>query len=182
MINIRKILSIKVIAVILFSNALLFFLINKLNHSISQYSLYFFLNGIYLIFAATNIRLKTGLFCSFITGLFLDSMFPYSFGLSTVCFIPLHFLLYKNRYKLHRDQNWHITLLAFAINLLLIAILFFSNSNGHLFELPYFIHCTTDLVISQILLILSAPWFFDFQRSTMQWVGVDLSIYDLSNT
>ena len=152
-------------AIILFgANAVLLYLSLLVNSSLASLSLYLVLLGPMLVLPALYLSQRSLLLCALLSGLWVDAALPSSFGLFTAAFLALSTLISLARIRFRAEQNYHPILLAHAVNLCCIALLTGATGTGHLTMPAFWLQVLLTTVLSHIVLLVVAPWFFNFER------------------
>lgn len=154
------------------ANALLIFLQALVNHRLAPLSVSVFVPGLMLILAPLYLRPLSGLLCLVLSGLWLDAAMPgLPFGFSMIVFVTLGLFIRHYRNRFQPQQNFHPLLLALLSNALwLLAVGFFAG-RGQLLDWIYQLRFWSDFLLSQLVLLAIAVWFFNLQRSALYFLG-----------
>ena len=146
----------------------LWFLMGELNHWVAPWQISFYLAGLFLTFGFIRLPLQQGLLHTSAIALWLDASSPHPLGLGLFLFLFLHLTIYSMRYRFPSDEtSWNV-FIAFLVNLIAFLTLSLWHAGGHPSHSLYWLRCLSDLLASQILLILLAPWFFALQQALAQ--------------
>ncbi len=152
-------------ALILFAaNALLLWLCQLVNSSLTALSLHLILLGPMLILPALYLNHRSYFVCTLLTGLWLDAALPSIYGLLTVGFLVMGTVIICLRIRFHAVHNHHCVLLAHAVNLCCIALLSLSIGLAPISSLAFWRQVLVTTVLSHTALIIIAPWFFNLER------------------
>lgn len=152
--------------ILFFSNAILLQLMLMVNSSNVWIGINLFILGPIFIIAPLYLTANQFFFCTLLTGFWVDAALPTPFGSMTLLLLGIGTLLLMTRRRFRAEKNFHPCLLAQGINLIAALYLFFLsqrhdlNTFFSLLETSFF-----ELVLSQLVLLFIAPWFFNFQRS-----------------
>ena len=161
--------------------ALLNLLVAQLNHIFAPWHVYFFAGGLLVVFAALRLDFRTGFAAVFLAGLFLDSAEPLLrfghhefFGVHAFLFAAAQVLIYSMRGRLPREETVISVMFALLVNLG-IFVVFSLLYTGRL-PAPFSVwsRLLIDLICSQILIALIAPWFFALQARVFLLAGFEL--------
>lgn len=158
----------------LLANGLLAFFIGQVNHSLTVFSVYLYLSGLFLVFPAITLSFLPGLICVFITGLWVDARLPLPFGTSATFFALGFTVAFLVRVSLRRPYNFSLVLVALGLNSLLYFCLFIYCGGTALHSVSYWIHGFIDLIISSFVLVLIGGWFYNLQRALFSACGLPL--------
>ena len=161
------------VLVAFFTLFLLWVLVAQLNHELSGAHVYLFVGGLFVTYSALLLRLREGVIVTVLAGLLCDANMPIALGISrlgfafahthTILFAIAHIVIFHLRDRIPRGETAARVLVALFTNLA-IFLLFSFTQIGHSpapgLAWPRII---ADLFISQIFLVLVAPWFFAFQ-------------------
>ncbi len=152
-------------------NFILILLTTQCNHYLSGFSLYLFLLGLPISFAGLSLSLRNGIIATAITGLLSDAITPLPYGLHFVLCLISFSILYVIRSRIPSKENVTIIVVVLLTNLFLFfavtAYVYLTGFNSNLSPL----HIVSDLIASQIILLLITRWFFAFQPSLLKLCG-----------
>ncbi|MFP4165947.1 MAG: hypothetical protein ACLFUF_02140 [Opitutales bacterium] len=147
------------------ANALLLHLTLMVNSALAPWSLYLVLLGPLPVLPAFYLRHGSFFLCTFLTGLWTDAILPVPFGCFTISFLTIGTLLFQWRIRFHPEHNLHPAVLAHMVNFLCILILFVLAGSGRFGTAAYWLQTGATLLVSHLVLLVIAPWFFNFERS-----------------
>ncbi|MBI4624709.1 MAG: rod shape-determining protein MreD [Verrucomicrobia bacterium] len=153
---------------------LLWTLVAEANHLLTGLRVYLFVGALYIAYAALAQPFRSGLAASLVGGLICDANAPgSSFGTHTLLFAAAHAGVFHLRDRLPRDDPTSRVIIALLANLALFLV--FSFSQMHRLPAPAaaWPRLFADLVCSQILLALIAPWFFAVQSRALLLARVE---------
>ena len=160
--------------VIVLANALLAFLGGQLNHHLAPLPVSVFLLGLCLPVAGLRLRLRPGLIAMFLSGLFVDAARPVPFGSTALLLAALFTCWHAVRSRLPRDGAAPVVVGALVANLVLFLaqplLLGATLAGGATWG-----RVVVDLLCSQLVVGLLAPWFFALQEQALLLRGVNLT-------
>jgi cell shape-determining protein MreD len=154
--------------VIVLCGFILLQLVGMSNHALAPARLYLWLGGLFVAFA--GLRLPP------LIGLLLDAVTPVPFGLHAFLFGIAQLVLVRIRHRFAATE----TLVAVTVALLTNLALFLALAFLYLGDAPEptaaGLRMLMDLLISQCVLALIAPWFFALQTRALEITGSGLRI------
>lgn len=153
---------------VLFATLLLLWTITEqANQLLAPYAVAIFLGGMYVTYAALRLPSAIGGPAVFLIGLVCDANAFLPFGTEALLFLALHLLIRRLRDRLPYEDTVGQVAIAWLANACLFLAL--SIGRAHRAPLPsaYWTRCGADLVLSQIVLALIAPWFFALQEASL---------------
>ncbi len=126
-----------------------------------------------VVLPALYLRHKSYFICTLCSGLWLDAALPSAFGLFTLSFLFGGALIFNVRVRFRADKNFHPVLLAHVLNALFIILLVLSEGRGQLGADVFWLQVLTTLLLSHLVLLFVAPWFFDLQRVLFELCHLD---------
>jgi rod shape-determining protein MreD len=141
------------------------------NDLIAPLHLSLFAGGLYVGTAAFMLPFRAGFFALFAAGLACDANSGAPFGTHAFLFTTAHVFLYHFRDRLPHEETVGRVFIVLLCNLALFAALTLVSlrSPSLLSRAGY--RFASDLVISQLVIAVIAPWFFSFQRQSLALVG-----------
>lgn len=163
------------------SNGFIFLLIGLFNTSVSFAYIYVFIPGLFPLFLAFNRPDSTGLVGCTLTGFLFDSMTPVPMGLFATLFACLHAGALVFSKRVHRENPLQYVSVAFVMNTICwIAVTLFV-ADGLIFDLKFFGRFFLNFLLSQIVIIPIAWWYFDFQAALLRALfGIHIFDEDLA--
>jgi rod shape-determining protein MreD len=152
---------------------LLWALVAQLNHDLAPVHVYLFVGGLFVAYAPLALPLGAGLASSFVAGLVLDANAPVAFGTHALLFAATHALLFDLRDRLPRDDVAGRVVIALLANFGLFLALSFLEAAHSAADASAWPRLAVDLLCSQIVLAIAAPWFFSLQRRVLVLAGAE---------
>ncbi len=160
-------------------NALLFFLTQLINSSLTGLSLHLVLFGPMLVLPALYLRHRSFFLCLLLTGLWVDAALPVPYGFFTTHFLITGTILFIFRHRFRAKHNNHPILIAHGVNFATILLLGIYIGQGSLSVLDYWLQLLTTSLLSHASLLAIAPWFFNFERMFFSLLDVNPNPEDL---
>ena len=161
-------------AILLFgSNVTLLYVTLIVNSALSIWSIYLLLLGPMIVFPALYLRHRHYLICTLCTGLWCDAALPSPYGFFTILFLITGACIFQLRIRFRAEQNYHPILLSHGVNFLFIITVSIYLTASHLFNVRFLIHLLVIAAISHFMLLIVAPWFFNFQRMLFTFFNLD---------
>lgn len=153
-------------------------LVAQANHALAPWHVYLWLGSLFLAYSALVLPLRSGLLTTFLGGLLCDSATGSTPGLHALLFAAAHALLFHLRDRLPRDDTTGRVVIALIANLALFLVFSFLqlallSSAGDVWP-----RLICDLLCSQVVLALIAPWFFAFQAAALRLADPTAEAYD----
>ncbi|MEY4939413.1 MAG: hypothetical protein RIQ93_1148 [Verrucomicrobiota bacterium] len=163
-------MSIRRTLILFLTLLVLWFVVSEVNHALTVWRVYVFLGGLFVAYAALTQPLRAGLAASLMAGFVCDANAPAEIlGTHTLLFAAAHLTVFKVRDRVSRRDTASQVITALLINL----ALFFAFSVTQIGRSAAWPRLFADLLFSQVLLILVAPWFFAFQSRALVMGRVD---------
>jgi cell shape-determining protein MreD len=145
-------------------------LAGQLNHAISGMHASVYLGGLFVAFAALRLPLLPSLYATFLAGCAVDAGSPLPFGTHAFLFAGAHLFIFNLRDRLPRDETATRTGVALLANLAFFGVLsaMEERSVGGHSAWPR-VFC--DLIWSQAVLAVIAPWYFAFQDRVLTLIA-----------
>jgi rod shape-determining protein MreD len=143
-------------------------LVAELNTALSGMHLWLFAGGLFVAYSALAMPFHEGFAASVLGGLLCDAMAPVAFGTHATLFAVAHVTVFNVRERLQRDDTAVRVVVALLVNVSLfmaISLLRIGIVHGRAAEWP---RVLADLLWSQAVLVVVAPWFFAFQLRTLE--------------
>ncbi len=150
-----------------FSQLLLWALLSQINHYLATWHLYLFVGSLFVTLTALRLPLRDGIYATLCAGLLCDANAPVPFGTHMLLFGLTHGLIIKIRSSIPVEQTATQVIIAFVANIALYFALTIVLVAGPLQLGPVLPRLIWDLLISQLVLLLIAPWFFALQTSLL---------------
>jgi len=156
------------------ASLLLAWVLTQINHYLAPWQLHVWCGGLFVAFAALRLGYRTGAIAVFIAGLLLDAGKPVAFGTQAFLFLAAHAVIFNVRARAPRDETIVGVVTALLVNLGLFLALSFPHIDSSRFAAGSWMRCFADLLVSQIVLALLAPWFFSVQTRLLEFGGTNL--------
>lgn len=158
--------------IVTLANLLLWWLTGLTNHYLASLALHLYLGGLLITYAALRLDAKHGLIATVLTGFMVDSLEPVPFGTSLVLFTLIHVTVLYGRQRFPREGAIFGIVVALLTNLFLVIALSFLLVGANPRPADAWLRIFTDLLFSQIAILVIAPWFFALQDRTMELVEI----------
>ncbi len=155
---------------------LLWVLTGQSNHLLSAWHVSLFLGGLHIVFAALKLKRNEGLITVFAIGLLFDAHAPVWFGCHALLFATAHLIVFRFRTRIPRDDSLFFIVVALLANLGIFLGISFTAFRDLPSGANVWPRLLADLVVSQIVIALVAPWFSALQARAMEIAGVDLRL------
>lgn len=156
----------------------LWLILSELNHALAPLHCYVWTGALYVTFAAIALPLRPGLIATILGGLICDATTPVPFGLHTLLFAVAHVVLFNLRDRVPREETAGRVLIALFANLALFLAFSFLQLTRWTSPAEAWPRLLFDLLCSQVLLALIAPWFFALQARTLTLVRSSSEPYE----
>jgi rod shape-determining protein MreD len=158
------------------ASLLLAFLLDQLNHYLGAWQVHVWCGGLFVAFAALRLDFRSGAAASFIGGLILDAGAPVAFGTHALLFLAAHAAVFNIRSRAPREETIVGVIVALLVNLGLFLALSFIRIDGSPDAGAAWLRDFADLLASQLLIALVAPWFFAVQARLLRLGGADFRV------
>ncbi len=152
----------------------LLWLMGQANHYLAPFGVQVWLGGLLVTLPALRASLRCGLFVAFTTGLSIDAVTPVLFGTHAVVFAFVLVIAHAARHRFPREDVVVAVTAALFANLCLLLLLTFVHAPAWPDPGAGWLRFFADLVASQVVLTLVAPWFFALQVRAVELTGVHL--------
>ncbi len=156
------------------ASLLLVVLLGQLNHYLGPWQLHAWCGGLFVAFAALRLDFRTGAAAAFIGGLLLDAGSPVTFGTHALLFLAAHAAIFNVRARAPRDETIVGVIAALLANLGLFLALSFLRVDLGPDSGEAWMRDFADLLVSQLVLALIAPWFFAVQANLLRMSGTHI--------
>ena len=161
-------------AILLFgANALLLYLMMLVNSALAGWSIYLFLLGPMLVFPALYLRHQSYLICTLLTGFWVDAALPSAFGLFTCAFLFAGAFVFQMRIRFRAEHNYHPMMLAHGLNFFCILLVTVAMGLPYFFSVGFWLQVVATSLASHLVLLVVAPWFFNFERMLFALCNMD---------
>jgi rod shape-determining protein MreD len=156
------------------ASLLLALLLGLLNHYLALWQMHIWCGGLFVAFVALRLGYRTGAATAFIAGLLLDAGAPVGFGTQGFLFLAAHAVIFTVRARAPRDETIVGVMVALLANLGLFLALSFLRIDTAREPAQAWVRGFADLLVSQVVLALIAPWFFAVQTRLLEATGTHL--------
>ena len=156
------------------ASLLLALLLGQLNHYLAVWQVHVWCGGLFVAFVALRLGYRTGATAAFIAGLLLDAGTPVAFGTQGFLFLAAHAVIFTVRARAPRDETIVGVMVALLANLGLFLALSFLRIDPLIEPAQAWMRVFADLLVSQVVLALIAPWFFAVQTRLLEANGTNL--------
>jgi rod shape-determining protein MreD len=148
-------------------------LVAELNSTLSDVHLWLFAGGLFVAYAALAMPFREGFAATILGGLLCDAMSPVAFGTHAALFAVAHVLVFNMRERMQRDETVVRVGVALVVNLMIFFVISFTRiSIRHSGEWPRLL---SDLLWSEAVVALVAPWFFALQQGALELARANYS-------
>ena len=152
-------------AILLFgANALLLYLTMLVNSALVGWSIYLLMLGPMLVFPVLYLRHQSYFICTVFSGLWVDAALPSSFGLFTAGFLFAGAFIFQMRIRFRAESNYHLIFLAHGVNFFCILLVTIAMGFAYITSLGFWLQVLVTSLASHLVLLIVAPWFFNFER------------------
>lgn len=157
--------------VIFLTMLLLWALVGLLNHYLAVWHVHVFVGGLLVTYAGLQLPLRRGLPATAAVGLLCEAGTGLTPGTLLVLFAAAHAVIHHVRDRVPRDQLTTRVIVALLANLGLFLVLSFLLIGRGPAPGTMWPRLITDLVCSQVLVALAAPWYFALQEQALVLAG-----------
>lgn len=154
------------------ANLLLWWLVGVANHLLADLSLHVYVGGLFVVYASLQLDRKHGFVAVALTGLLCDAAEPVPFGTSLFLFGLIHATLLYGRRQFPREGSVFGIVVAQLANLFLFIALSFLLVGANPRPGEAWLRLFVDLIASQLVILVIAPWFLALQARTMELVRI----------
>ncbi|MFH1497193.1 MAG: hypothetical protein ABII82_05135 [Verrucomicrobiota bacterium] len=148
-------------------------LVRVFNHHLAPLHLSLNVGGLLITLAALRLHPKAALASAFTIGLGLDAVSPVPFGQNALLLLTACCLVIGVRHRIPREELPVGIAVAVVINLFLLIARTLAFADAWPDPAAGWLRVFSDLVASQVFVVLIAPWFFSLQRHSLVWLGAD---------
>jgi len=141
--------------------------VGQLNYALSGAHLHFFAGGLFVAYAALALPRSEGLTIAILGGAVCDAHAPVAFGTHVLLFAAAATLIHALRERLPHDHVLGRVSVALTANAALFVALSLLEAHGAARGVRLWPRLVPDLVFSEILVALVAPWFFSLQEKAL---------------
>ena len=158
--------------IVTLANLLLWWLTGLANHYVAGFAVHLSLGGLLIAYAALRLDPKQGLTATVLTALMVDALTPVPFGTSLVLFSLIHVTVLYGRQQFPREGAIIGIVVALLANLFLFIALSFLLVGANPRPGNAWLRIFADLFISQLAIVVVAPWFLALQDRLMELVAI----------
>lgn len=154
---------------------ILWLLTTQLNHALTDLQVYVFTGALFVTFNALTQPFAAGIAVSACIGLVFDANTPVAFGTHLVLFVLTHLLVARFRERVPRNDTLSRTIVAILANLALFLVFSFTQLSRFPSPGSVWPRLLVDLLCSQVLIALIAPWYYSLQARALAVTGSERS-------
>ena len=148
--------------------------VSQLNHYLAPIHLSLFAGGLLVTFSALRLEFRAGWWASLLIGLLIDASSAVAFGFHGLLFVAAHIGVYNLRGRVPREETTFGVVLALLANLVLFIVITASLIHRSPTPFSMLTRFSIDLLASELLVLVVAPWFFALQQSALELGGISL--------
>jgi len=153
---------------------LLWFLVAEANHLLAGLRVYLYPAALFVVHAALTQPARSGLAATLLGGLIFDAHAPAPlFGLHLILFAAAHAVVFHLRDRIPRDDTVAVVVVALLVNFALFLMLSFWIVPFLPVPATAWGRLLMDLLVSQFVVALAAPWYFALQSRALLLAGVE---------
>lgn len=156
------------------TSALLWLILGEVNHVLAGWNLWLYGGGLLLTYGILHFPRRSGLTHSLFLGLWVDAASPQPFGLSMVLFVLAHLIFFRLKQKFPPEETYTQVSFALLVNAFLFFLLTLWHLPGVLQVSTFAMKAATDFLLSQIMVLVIASWFFALQTEVLHRFGIFL--------
>ena len=160
------------VLIVCFTTLMTYIIIVFLNNIFTRYSIYLSLDSLYLLFPGLYMLFWPGYLIIILIALTVNASIPLPYGTLFVLYSLGYFIIrhFKTRF---RKENWgHVKFIAFSINSIIMLIIAVIVDHGSFFTESYWFRFLTDLSLSSLVLIITAPLILELQKLFLKFSGL----------
>lgn len=154
------------------ANLLLWWLVGLANDALANSAVHLYVGGLFVVYASLKLDYKHGFIAVALTGLMFDAAEPVPFGTSLFLLGLVHATLLYGRRQFPREGAVFGIVVAQLTNLFLFIALSFLLVGGNPRPGEAWLRLFVDLLASQLVILLIAPWFLALQGRAMELVRI----------
>ena len=152
---------------------LLWVIVTQLNHLLSPLRIYLSVGALFVVFAALTQPFASGMAASMSIGLVLDANAPVAFGTHLLLFSATHVFVYRLRERVPRNDTVSRVTVAVLANLAFFLVFSFLQVVRSPALAGVWPRALVDLICSQVVLTLIAPWYFALQARALVYARLE---------
>lgn len=153
--------------------ALLWTIFAQINHALAAWRIYLFGGALFVAYSALTQPLRPGFAATILGGMICDANSPVTFGTHILLFAAAHLALFQIHERVPRDDNLSAIVVVLLTNLALFLVFSFLQIHHSPVPAAMWPRLITDLVCSQVFLVLVTPWFFALQARALVLTRAD---------
>jgi hypothetical protein len=154
------------------ANLLLWWLVGLANDFLADHAVHLYVGGLFVVYASLQLDWKHGFIAIALTGLMFDATLPVPFGTSLFLLGLIHATLLYGRRQFPREGSVFGIVVAQLANLFLFIALSFLLVGANPRPGDAWLRLFVDLLASQLVIFLIAPWFLALQAQTMEFMRI----------
>jgi rod shape-determining protein MreD len=152
---------------------LLHALVDQANSALAGAHVHLFAAGLFVTYAALMLPFASGLAASLLAGLICDASAPVAFGTEALLFAAAQVIVFNLRSRLPREDPAARRLVALLVNAAVFVALSFLLVRRGAGRPAVWPRLGADLLASEAVVALVAPWFFALQAQSLRLARVD---------
>lgn len=146
--------------------------VSQLNHYLTPTHVSIFAGGLLVTFSALRMNFREGWWSSFLIGLLIDASTSVAFGFHGLLFALAHVGIFNLRGRFPREETAFGVVVSLFANLGLFLVITISLIHRTPSPLGVVPRLLVDLLASEIVVLVAAPWFFALQERALELGGV----------
>ena len=156
------------VLILVSASLLLALLLGQLNHHLATWQVHVWCGGLFIAFAGLRMAYGAGATAAFLAGLLLDANAPIAFGTQGFLFLAAHAVVFTLRARAPRGEVAVGVVVSLLANLGLFLAMGFLRIDAGGESARSWMRSFADLLFSQVVLALIAPWFFALQQRMLE--------------
>ena len=152
------------VLILVATSLLLALLLGQVNHQLATWQVHVWCGGLFVAFSGLRMAYGSGATAAFLAGLLLDATTPVVFGTQGFLFLAAHAVVFTLRARAPRGEVAVGVVVSLVANLGLFLALGFLRIDAAAESTGAWMRTFADLLFSQVVLALIAPWFFAIQQ------------------
>ena len=166
------------IYLLVIANSFFFLLTMLVNARLAPFSLHLIMLGPMLILPALYFKYPSLILCSFLSGLVVDALLPQNIWLFTYGFPVISLFIRFIRSHFRAEPSYRFVSLAHIANGLCILLLSVTQVIHFQKLSAVGLQVLVIILLSHIVLTVTAPWFFNLERSLLRLFNIEHSGQD----
>jgi rod shape-determining protein MreD len=160
------------VLILVSASLLLALLLGQLNHQLATWQVHVWCGGLFVAFSGLRMAYGPGATAAFLAGLLLDATMPVAFGTQGFLFLAAHAVVFTLRARAPRGEVAVGVVVSLVANLGLFLALGFLRIDAAAESTGAWMRSFADLLFSQVVLALIAPWFFAIQHKMLERTAI----------